>query len=185
MVYDLIRSDRLADEHLWLDHAIRERSTRTDTMNSPHLQVTRVIPVSGAGRAILACGLLALSNLSAFAQAREAASVRLDFLPGGYHVPFFLALERGYYRDNGIDLQINDGKGSGPTIQVVGSNLDTFGLAGLSAVALAISKDIPLISVGGLVQKDSNAIFFIAGKGLEKPKGYGGKQGALLDTGAM
>jgi NitT/TauT family transport system substrate-binding protein len=153
-------------------------------MNSPHLHVTRVMPVSGAGRAILAFTLLAISNLSAFGQARVSASMRLDFLPGGYHAPFFLALERGYYRDNGIDLQINDGKGSVPTIQVVGSNLDTFGLAGLSAVALAISKGIPLICVGGLIQKDPNSILSLAGSNIAKPKDVEGKRGAFVATSA-
>jgi NitT/TauT family transport system substrate-binding protein len=153
-------------------------------MDSCHSQVTRLMPASGAGRAILACALLAISNFSALAQAREAATLRLDFLPGGYHAPFFLALERGYYRDNGIDLQIQDGRGSGPTVQVVGSNVDTFGLASLATVALAISKGIPLISVGGLIQKDPNSILALAGSNIVKPKDVEGKRGAFVTTSA-
>ena len=48
---------------------------------------------------------------------------------GGAHAPFFLGKERGFYRDAGIDLTINEGRGSANTAQVVAAGTDTFGLA--------------------------------------------------------
>ena len=60
--------------------------------------------------------LLAASGLALAAPASQAA----DRSPccstgilGGLHTPFYLGLERGYYSDEGIDLTINEGRGSG------------------------------------------------------------------------
>src|SRR6059036_3483116 len=76
-----------------------------------------------------AWALIGLAFTASAQAALEPATLRLDWLASGYHVPFFLALERGYYRDHGIDLQIFDGKGSTTTVQVVASGADTFGAA--------------------------------------------------------
>ena len=133
----------------------------------------------------LGCALSTMPVLSASAQgALEKATLRLDFLPGGYHAPFFLALDRGYYKQQGIDLEVFDGKGSSATIQVVASGTDTFGVANLSAMAIAISKGVPLIGVGAVIQKSPDSLISLAGSGITKPKDVEGKRGAFVPTGA-
>ena len=131
----------------------------------------------------LGCAMLAMSAAIASAQL-EKATLRLDFLPGGYHAPFFLALDRGYYKQQGIDLQILDGRGSTSTLQVLGAGTDTFGIANLSAMAIAISKGIPLVAVGGVVQKSPDSLISLAGSGINRPKDVEGKRGAFVPTGA-
>jgi NitT/TauT family transport system substrate-binding protein len=42
----------------------------------------------------------------------------------GFHTPFLLGVQRGYYRQQGIDLTIGEGKGSASTVQVVASGGD-------------------------------------------------------------
>lgn len=96
----------------------------------------------------------------------KAASLRLDFLPGGTQAPFFLALDRGYYRDEGIDLTIGDGRGSGVTVQAVGSGQDTFGFAATSAVASAVAQGIPVKSIGMITNRNSYALFAANGSGI-------------------
>ena len=39
------------------------------------------------------------------------------------------ARSKGFYKDEGIDLTINEGRGSANTVQVVAAGSDTFGLA--------------------------------------------------------
>lgn len=134
-------------------------------------------------RAGLGCAVLGMSAFSASAQL-EQATLRLDFLPGGYHAPFFLALNRGYYKQQGIDLQILDGRGSTSTLQVLGAGTDTFGVANLSAMASAVSKGIPLVAVGGLVQRDPDSLISLAGSNITRPKDVEGKRGAFVPTGA-
>src|SRR5262245_56652713 len=105
-----------------------------EVMGAPRM-ANRLPLVALLAYAIIAAACFAFTALprSALAQATlQPATLRLDWLASGYHVPFFLALERGYYREHGIDLQIADGKGSTTTIQVVASGSDTFGAANLS-----------------------------------------------------
>ena len=41
----------------------------------------------------------------------------LDFVPTGEYVPHYTALEKGWYRDEGLDVKILRGQGSGDTVK--------------------------------------------------------------------
>src|ERR1043165_7083061 len=77
------------------------------------------------GRILSAALLLAAFALPAHAQ--EKATLRLNWLIYGFHSPFYLGVERGYYKAEGIDLEIGEGKGSASAVQVIGAKGDTFG----------------------------------------------------------
>jgi len=96
-------------------------------------------------RGILA--LIAAIALAVPACAEDAVSFRLNWYMGGAHAPFFLGKERGFYRDAGIDLTINEGRGSANTAQVVAAGTDTFGLADSSSVMRLVSKDAGIRTV--------------------------------------
>jgi NitT/TauT family transport system substrate-binding protein len=135
----------------------------------------------------LALALLPVTH-DRVARADEPAHVtlRLDWLPTGYHAPLFLGVARGIYTAHGIDLQINDGKGSAATIQAVAGGSDTIGLASLSTMALAVSKGVPLVAVAGMIQKMPDAVISLKGSGIETPKDLEGKRYAFVpdDAGA-
>jgi NitT/TauT family transport system substrate-binding protein len=40
----------------------------------------------------------------------------LDFVPTGEYVPHYTALEKGWYRDEGLDVKIVRGQGSADTV---------------------------------------------------------------------
>ncbi|MBI3076215.1 MAG: ABC transporter ATP-binding protein, partial [Deltaproteobacteria bacterium] len=51
----------------------------------------------------LVATLLALGSASAtFAQGRPEVSLRLDWVTRGFHAPFALTAEKGYYAENGL-----------------------------------------------------------------------------------
>ena len=41
----------------------------------------------------------------------------LDFVPTGEYVPHYTALEKGWYRDEGLDVKIVRGQGSADTVK--------------------------------------------------------------------
>jgi NitT/TauT family transport system substrate-binding protein len=89
-------------------------------------------------------GRLGLAGTAAFAmpaiaQAPTRVVLRTDFLFNGYVAPFALALERGFFREAGIDCSIEQGQGSGTTIQTVASGADTFGIADAATAILGIT----------------------------------------------
>src|SRR6186713_3594862 len=87
---------------------------------------------------------------SAGALAQDAVSLRLNWYLGGLHVPFYYGKERGFYAAEGIDLTINEGRGSANTVQVVAAGSDTFGLADSSSVVLTAAKGADVKSVMSL-----------------------------------
>eukprot|EP01031_Cornospumella_fuschlensis_P045508 gene45508-55698_t len=50
---------------------------------------------------------------SAHAQAADKAVLMLNWYVYGEHAPFVLGVQKGYYKDEGIDLEIQEGRGSG------------------------------------------------------------------------
>jgi NitT/TauT family transport system substrate-binding protein len=137
----------------------------------------------------LICGSLLAVGFGApavLAQKTEQVTLRLDWVPGADHTAIYLAKERGYYKDAGIDLEIRNGTGSVATIQSVAAGNDVIGLASLSQVALAIGKGVPLISILGIVQKAPDAVVALRTSGIVKPKDIEGKRWGFIpaDSGA-
>ena len=81
---------------------------------------------------ILLAALLMLG--AGAAHADDAVSFRLNWLIYGFHTPFYLGVEKGFYKQNGIDLTIGEGQGSGRAVQTVAAGSDTFGLADGSSI---------------------------------------------------
>jgi NitT/TauT family transport system substrate-binding protein len=87
------------------------------------------------------------------AVAAEKATLRLDWTIGGWQIPFFLALDRGYYAAEGVDLEILEGKGSSTTIQLIGRGNDTFGYVDASALPKSVAAGVPVKMVMGILKR--------------------------------
>ena len=86
-------------------------------------------------------------TMSASAIAADAVSFRLNWYIVGLHAPFLYGKERGFYKDEGIDLTINEGRGSISTAQVVAAGTDQFGFADSSSVVMVAAKGGEIRSV--------------------------------------
>jgi len=110
-----------------------------------------------AGLALAAS--LALGSAAALAQ--EAVVLRTDYKFNGYIAPFALALERGFYKEAGLDVTIEQGQGSGTTIQTIASGADTFGLADAATMVIGVSKqDIPVKLLAVYTQTATMGLIF-------------------------
>ena len=127
--------------------------------------------------------LTALALLAGFASfsvhAQEAVSLRLNWYLGGLHTPFYYGKERGFYKAEGIDLTINEGRGSANTVQVVAAGSDTFGLADSSSVVLTAAKGADVKSVMSLLNSTGFAVISLAANGIKTPKDLEGKRIAV------
>ena len=58
--------------------------------------------------------------LSAAEKAKETpVTIRLDFIVGGNHAPWFVAWEKGFYAKRGLNVTIQPGTGSADTIRTI------------------------------------------------------------------
>jgi NitT/TauT family transport system substrate-binding protein len=127
--------------------------------------------------------LLALAALPFMApdpaRAQDAVSLRLNWYLGGLHVPFYYGVEKGFYKAEGIDLTINEGRGSANTVQVVAAGTDTFGLADSSSVINLISKGGEIRSVMNVLSSTGFSVVSLASTGIKTPKDLEGKSLAV------
>jgi NitT/TauT family transport system substrate-binding protein len=127
--------------------------------------------------AILPAAIVVIA--ASFAHAEDKVSLRLNWYLGGLHVPFYYGKERGFYAAEGIDLAINEGRGSANTVQVVAAGSDTFGLADSSSVILTASKGADIKSVMSLLNTTGFSVVSLAESGIKTPKDLEGKTVAV------
>ena len=104
-----------------------------------------------AAFAAAAIGLqgVGMSAAPAAAQDMVDASLRLKWLTQAQFAGFYVALEKGYYKEEGINLTINPGGPNLLTENLVATGADTFGLSGgTDSVFAARDKGMPIVCVG-------------------------------------
>src|ERR1041384_2717921 len=127
----------------------------------------------------IAAALALLTASSIAAHAEDAVSLRLNWYFGGLHVPFYYGKEKGFYQAEGIDLTINEGRGSANTVQVVAAGSDTFGLADSSSVIATAAKGADVKSVMSLLNSTGFSVVSLASAGIKTPKDLEGKKFAV------
>ncbi len=149
------------------------------------------VRIWGAITSFMVGAILFIATAISPVMASEKISVRLDWTPHGMHAPFYLAVEKGWFRRSGLDVTIEDGNGSVVTVQLVGAGQFDVGHASLSSVAIARGKDIPVISIAGFIRKSDMGVLVPAGSGWKTPKDLEGKkvaytagslEGPFIDT---
>ncbi len=101
---------------------------------------------------------LAAAIAAGNAQAADKVTLRLDWAVGPWQAPFFLAEEKGYYKAEGLDLEIIEGKGSLTTMQLVGRGNDTFGYVDAAGLPKAVAAGIPIKMIMGIYKKNMMSI---------------------------
>jgi NitT/TauT family transport system substrate-binding protein len=103
---------------------------------------------------IVALGLFSPAvkeGLAAQAAAKPAKVViRMDFILGGKHAPWFVAWEKGFYSKRGLDVRVEPGSGSADTVRAIAAGIADLGFADLSTAIVAKSRGTPVLAVAQL-----------------------------------
>ncbi|WP_454041483.1 ABC transporter substrate-binding protein [Cellulosimicrobium sp. Marseille-Q8652] len=102
-------------------------------------------------------------------------TVTLNWVPYGEHAPFYLGVEQGIFEEEGIDLTIQPGNGSGNTVQQVAQRNTDFGWADTPPLANGISSGMPVRSVGVFLQTGPSSVEFFDDQGITEPADLVGK----------
>ena len=111
----------------------------------------------------------------AFAQTK--VKFTLDWKFEGPATPYLVALDKGYYKDEGLDVTIDPGNGSVESINRVASGTYDFGFADISAlVKFRDNKDnAQLKAVAMVYDAPPNSIVVLKKSGIKTPKDLEGK----------
>ena len=133
----------------------------------------------------IAAALVALVALPAFGQGKEKVVLLLNWYVYSEHAPFFLGKERGYFDQEGIDLDVQEGRGSGVTVQAVAAGTATFGYADVATMIKAASKGAPVTAVGVALQTSPMSAMGFADRNIRKPEDIKGKTVAVTPGDSM
>jgi len=101
------------------------------------------------------------------AQTIEKANLRFNWSWVGNYAPIVMGVQRGYFKDLGLDLRLDQGKGSGATVRQAGLKNDKFVWADQSAVFVAAAQGVPIKTI--MVMAQSNlAVIWIEGRATVK-----------------
>jgi NitT/TauT family transport system substrate-binding protein len=108
---------------------------------------------------VIALVVLALAALVARPPGSPAADreVRflLDFIPGGFHAPWYAAVDKGIFKEEGLDVKISRGYGSGDTVMKIAAGQADIGLATIGAlIAARANENVPVKGVMLYVTRD-------------------------------
>jgi NitT/TauT family transport system substrate-binding protein len=91
-------------------------------------------------------------------------------------VPFHLAIKKGWYAKQGLDVQLEDGNGSVSTVQIVGNGDYDIGHASLATMAIARSKGLQIKAVAGFIRQNDIGLMIGKDTGVNSPKDLKGKK---------
>ena len=118
--------------------------------------------------------------LLALAAAPAAAQQKLDFIlnwvPGGDHAPYYYAKKLGWYAKEGIDLNLEPGKGSALATQKVGAGANPIGLADMGGVLVAKGKGADTVAVFNVYANSPQGMYWLKSSGIKGIKDFPGKK---------
>ena len=127
---------------------------------------------------LASCVILALcAAFASPALAETKVRFSLDWIPGSVHAPFFIALYKGYYAAEGLDVTIDRGKGSVGLVQQMASGVYDMGYPDISVLIDFDSKNpdkgFPQLMVG-YEQAPAGVVFLKLGN-IAQPKDLEGR----------
>ena len=105
----------------------------------------------------------------------SALTLTLNWVPYGEHAPFYYGLKKGWYKDEGIDLTIRPGNGSGNVIKAVDQKQTDVAWADTPTLLKSIASGMNVKSVGVFLQKGPASVQFLADKNIKSPADLKGK----------
>ena len=100
----------------------------------------------------------------------QKVAVRLDWVPWAVQAPLHLAVDRGWFAERGLDVELQDGNGSVVAVQTVGAGKFDLGYASLATMAMGRAEGLPVRAVAGFVRKGDLGMLFPEGAPIRSPK---------------
>ena len=91
--------------------------------------------------------LISFAHVGSDAAETKTGTIRLDFIIGGKHAPWFVALEKGFYAKRGLTATIQAGSGSADTVRAIAAGGSDFGFADMSTAIVARTRGTPVLTV--------------------------------------
>ncbi len=133
------------------------------------LRVHRSVLGWFVGAACLFC--LGPQGLSA-----EEVSIQLDWIIGGKHVPFYVARDKGFFKEKGLEVKLLEGRGSLQPATFVDTKKTDYGYGDLLTAIQVMAKGGKNRGIGVGMVFQGGGYIFLEESGIKTPKDLEGKR---------
>ena len=118
-------------------------------------------------------------------------SIALDWFPWANHSGLYVAQDKGYFAEEGLDVNIYVPGDPSTVLQTVAAGRDDFGISYQPELLIARDKGVGVVSIMAMVQHPLNSVMSLKESGIVQPKDLNGKKvgspglpsdDALIDT---
>jgi putative hydroxymethylpyrimidine transport system substrate-binding protein len=109
---------------------------------------------------LVAAGITGCGGDGAEPGASKEATLVLDFQPNAVHAGIYSALGRGYYRDAGIDLRVQEPSASTDAPKLLQAGRAEFAILDIHDLGLARERDLDVVGIAPIVQRPLAAVLF-------------------------
>jgi len=122
---------------------------------------------------LIAAAALALGVSPAMAQ---KITFTLNWVAGGDHAPYFYAQKLGWYKQAGLDVDFETGRGSAASAQKVGAGASQLGLSDMAGVLLFRGKGADLVGVMNVYANSPQGLYWLKSSGIKDVRDLAGKK---------
>jgi len=104
----------------------------------------------------------------------EKVQVVLDWTPNTNHTGLYVAKEKGYFEEQGLDVEIML-PGEAGADQMVASGSVEFGVSYQESITAARVEGVPIVSIAAIIQHNTSGFASLKEKNITSPKDFEGK----------
>lgn len=108
--------------------------------------------------------------------AKDKVRFALDWTPNTNHTGLYVAQQKGWYTDKGIDLQILPYSDANTPDTLVATGQADFGISFEESVVTDWASKLPIKSVAAVLQTNTSALATLKSSGLDRPAKLEGKR---------
>ena len=137
---------------------------------------------TGIARRLGALLTTAALACAAPAIAADSLKVRMDFSPWGLHAAMHLAVQKGWFEEEGLKIDVQDGTGTINTLQLLAAGQIDVGQVSVGTMAVAMENGLDLVSIAGFARTGDLAVMTDAAQGVKTAKDLRGKRVVCFTT---
>ena len=100
-----------------------------------------------------AIGMLLVCSMAYSAPKKKSVVAMFEFAVNGRHLPFFVAKHKGYYKEQGLEVELVPGSGQGITLNTVAAGKADFGIGDSLLIAQSVQSKAGVKAVMVLTDK--------------------------------
>ncbi|MEM1048558.1 MAG: ABC transporter substrate-binding protein [Pseudomonadota bacterium] len=142
---------------------------------------TKTRAVIAASAAIVFCGAL----FTGTAEAADKIKLIMNWTADSAHLGFAMAQKNGHYAAEGLEVELEEGRGSSVAAQLVATGQAEIGYADAGAALNVASQGAPIRIISTIWKSGQFGVQFLTSSGISEPKDLAGKKIAVAPGTAM